>query len=633
MPQINTILRVYFTLIFLTVLFILSLFWQYSESDLLSVKLFILAGSISYAVLYLLPSVLLTKLAVSWLKPQDHPTKSRINSVYFVAWITSSLVILIIYGDYKLFELYEYHFNSFVWNLVTTPGGIEALGVTSETIITMLFQVTALMLYTAVALFLVHSLLHTRIVIPKRVFASFISAMLAVLLFEESVHAYSVQTGKEEYLQATEVIPFSFKSRAGSFFTSIGVKQVHTHQYELAQGEINYPLSTIESKPLDNYPNIIMLVAESFRWDLLDPDITPNLWRLSQESITFNQHYSGGNRTRMGLFSMFYGLPAPYWYSFEQQRIAPVLMNVIREKGYQLALHTSQSFSYPELNHTTFSGIPEKFMREIKTGEPWQRDVQNITEIIDQLDQSDKHLPNYTFMFFESTHAPYTFPQDAVIRADYIKEMNYVNLDLLNKIDGMHNRYINAAHHIDKQVGRLLDYLRQNDMMKNTIVLFTGDHGEEFMEKGHWGHGHNATFPEEQVHVPLVLWMPGEQPREINTRTSHTQIPQTLLARLGVTTPPEKYSSAGDLFSPLPYLTMGNYNYMSLFDGGYKVTFPFSKTDYFHYSLYNDHDVKVLRNEKERLISYLEPELQDNAEMCRRFIVDGDKREEGGGVN
>ncbi len=620
MPQINTALRTYFTLIFIIVFSMLSFFWQYSESDSVGVKLYIVGASASYAVLYLLPAILLTKLAVTWLKPQHTSSKPHLWSVYLIAWLTSSLVILLIYGDYKLFELYEYHFNSFVWNLITTPGGIDALGTTSETISTILLQVSTLTLSTAVILWLVHSLLHTKIFIPKRIFASFISFMIVVLIFEECVHAYSVQTGKEEYLQATEVIPFSFKSRAGSFLTSLGVEQADTHRFKLAQGKINYPLSAINSVPLKKYPNIIMLVAESFRWDLLNPEITPNLWKLSRDSITFNQHYSGGNRTRMGMFSMFYGLPAPYWYSFEEQNIAPVLMDVIREKGYQLAIHTSQSFSYPELRNTTFAGIPEKYMREINSGEPWRRDMQNISEIISRLKNADKNRPTYTFMFFESTHAPYTFPEEAVIRPAYLKEMNYVNLDLLNNIDGMHNRYINAAHHIDKEIGRLLDYLKQNKMMDDTIVLFTGDHGEEFMEKGHWGHGHNETFPEEQVHVPLVLWMPGEQPRQINTKTSHTQIPQTLLARLGVTTPPENHSSAGDLFSPLPYLTMGNYHYLSIFDGRYKVTFPFSTKDYFHYSLFDTHDVKVPRKDKDKLIVSLQPELQDVAGMCRRFI-------------
>ncbi len=620
MPQIITILRTYFTIVFFAVFFMVSFYWQYIESDSLGVKLYILAASASYAVLYLLPAVLLTKLAVTLLKPQNNPGKYRIWLVYLIAWFTSSLVVLLIYGDYQIFELYEYHFNGFVWNLITTPGGIAALGATSETVVTILLQVALLLVSSAIILWLVHSFVRTKIKISRRFFASFIKVMLAVLLFNECVYAYSAQTLKEDYLQAYEVIPFSFKTTARGWLKSMGMPLADTHQLKLDRGQVHYPLSPIESKDLKRYPNIIMLVAESFRWDLLDPEITPNLWALSRKSITFNQHYSGGNRTRMGLFSMFYGLPATYWRSFEEQKVAPVLMNVMREKGYQFALHTSQSFSYPEMRSTAFAGVPEKYMREIKTGEPWKRDIQNISEIIGKLDRADKSRPNFTFMFFESTHAPYTFPQDEVIRPAYLREMNYANLDLYHNIDGMHNRYINAAHHIDAQVGRLLDFLKKSKMMQNTIILFTGDHGEEFMEKGHWGHGHNKTFPEEQVHVPMVLWMPGEKPRQVNTRTSHDQIPTTLLEHLGVTTHHAEYSSAGDLFSPLPYVTMGNYNYLSIFDGEHKVTFPFTAADYFHYSLQDSNDVKVPRKEKDELLASLKPELQDVVAMCRRFM-------------
>ena len=112
----------------------------------------------------------------------------------------------------------------------------------------------------------------------------------------------------------------------------------------------------------------------------------------------FEQHYSGGNRTRMGLFSMFYGLYAPYWYSFERQRIAPARMEFIRSKNYQLALHTSQSFDYPELRHTLFTGIPRKTCRsEIRR--PLETGHKNITDIIGKLERRDRHRPFFGFMF------------------------------------------------------------------------------------------------------------------------------------------------------------------------------------------------------------------------------------------
>jgi len=620
MLQINNVLRTYFTIIFVAVFATMTLFWQYAGSNTLSVNIYMLAATIGYGVLYLLPAILVSKLAVLCLKPSDNSKKWRLWVVYFIAWFMSSLVILLIYSDFILFELYEYHFNGFVWNLLTTSGGVEALGVTAETIITILLQATTVLVSTLFIFWFAYRLSAKKILVSKPLFVSFISLILVVLLVEESVHAYSKYVGNEDYLRAGIVIPFNLNSHATHLLKRMGIKPASTQDLRLGKGKVVYPLSKIESNNLDKYPNIIMLVAESFRWDLLDPEITPNLWGFSKKSTTFNQHYSGGNRTRMGLFSMFYGLHAPYWYSFEEQEVAPVLMNVIREKNYQLGLYTSQSFDYPELRHTTFAGIPEAYLHELQAGEPWKRDADNVTDIINSLDHLDKNKPSYTFMFFESTHAPYTFPEKAVIRPDYLMEMNYAKLDLLNNGERIHNRYINAAHHVDEEIGRLLDYLQQNNMLDNTIVLFTGDHGEEFMEKGHWGHGHNEAFPEEQVHVPMILWVPNEKPQQINTKTSHIQIPQTLLARLGVTTGYKEHSLAGDLFSTLPYLVMGNYNYLSTFDKKYKVTFPFTASDYFHYTLYDENDLKVMRSDKDAAMSDLQPSINSVIVENGRFL-------------
>ncbi|HDY86454.1 MAG TPA: DUF3413 domain-containing protein [Methylophaga sp.] len=620
MLQANTVLRTYFTIIFFAVFALMSLFWQYADPNTLSVKLYMLAATTGYAVFYLLPAILISKIVIWSLKLAKNTHKWHLWLVYFVAWFLSSLAILAIYADYKLFQLYEYHFNGFVWNLLITPGGVEALGATTDTMITIVLQVVAVLSSTILVLWLAQRVSEKKSWVSKRLFVTFINLMLAVLLVEESVHAYSKYVGKEDYLRAGIVIPFNLNSHGTHFLKRIGIKPASTKDLKFGKGKVVYPLSKIETKPLDEYPNIIMLVAESFRWDLLDPEITPNLWALSKKSVTFNQHYSGGNRTRMGIFSMFYGLHAPYWYSFEEQRVAPVLMNVIRQKNYQLGLYTSQSFDYPELRHTTFVGIPEEDLHEIKSGVAWKRDVDNVTNIINHLEQTNKNKPSYTFMFFESTHAPYTFPEEDVIRPDYLKEMNYAKLDLLNNVDLIHNRYINAAHHVDKEVGRLLDYLKQNNKLDNTIVLFTGDHGEEFMEKGHWGHGHNEAFPEQQVHVPMIMWMPGEKPQQINTKTSHIQIPQTLLAKLGVTTSYKEHSLAGDLFSALPYLVMGNYNYVSIFDKNYKVTFPFTASDYFHYTLYDKNDMKVLRSDKEPAMLELKPSIDNVVEESKRFL-------------
>lgn len=68
--------------------------------------------------------------------------------------------------------------------------------------------------------------------------------------------------------------------------------------------------------------------------------------------------------------------------------------------------------------------------------------------------------------------------------------------------------------------------------------------------------------------------MPGHAPEVVGHRTSHLQIPSTLLEELGVTQEAHTYSSAGNLFAPLPYLVASGYDYMAVFDKHFKITFP-----------------------------------------------------------
>lgn len=66
-------------------------------------------------------------------------------------------------------------------------------------------------------------------------------------------------------------------------------------------------------------------------------------------------------------------------------------------------------------------------------------------------------------------------------------------------------------HHLDSQFKRVFDYLKQEQLLDSTVVIVLGDHGEEFMEKGGWGH--NFKLCRRAGSTPFVLWVPGMSPR------------------------------------------------------------------------------------------------------------------------
>lgn len=82
----------------------------------------------------------------------------------------------------------------------------------------------------------------------------------------------------------------------------------------------------------------------------------------------------------------------------------------------------------------------------------------------------------------------------------------------------------------DHWLGELLDELAALGLDDETVVAFTGDHGEELFERGFLGHGH--SLKQELVRVPLVLAGPGVPAGQRNTGVFSVRLLAPLLARL-----------------------------------------------------------------------------------------------------
>jgi arylsulfatase A-like enzyme len=89
--------------------------------------------------------------------------------------------------------------------------------------------------------------------------------------------------------------------------------------------------------------------------------------------------------------------------------------------------------------------------------------------------------------------------------------------------------YDSAISYTDDQIDNLLQDLDHRGILRNTVVVITSDHGEEFYEHGFYTHG-NALYTE-LVHVPLIIVAPGEVPpaTRISTPVSLTNIPATVI--------------------------------------------------------------------------------------------------------
>ncbi|HVN36729.1 MAG TPA: sulfatase-like hydrolase/transferase [Myxococcota bacterium] len=544
--------------------------------------LFFLAALLDSCFLYLLPAFAPVALAFALaarLEARGAPRRAARAIVAVLAVALPGALQIAVFADRRIYEIFGFHVNGFVMNVIATPGGIDSMG--GDEASTALFAAIALGLVALQSglLVLAQRLAAREPRHPERArrrLLATVAALLALMLSERLAYAFAQLYGYTPLLDAAETLPWYAPVTILGIAQSLGFApaRIDAPHFRVASDRLRYPLAPIARA---DHPvrNIVWLVSESLRADMLDPEIMPATYAFARRALWFRDHYSGGNGTRMGMFTMFYGLHGSYWFPFLQHRRQPVLLDVLQQDGYQLGIFTSANFSYPEFDETIFAGVPGSQLHSSHNGGPgWQRDRQNVGELLDFVERRDPARPFFAFLFFESPHARYYFPPESVIRRPYLEDLSYATMNLQRDMPLIFNRYVNACHHLDSQFARVLDGLEQQHLLDSTIVVITGDHGEEFLEKGRWGHG--SDFSEEQTRVPLVLWIPGESPREVTRLTSHADIPATLLARLGVVNPPSDYSIGFDLLGPQQRVdaVLADWNRIAVIDADAKLIFP-----------------------------------------------------------
>jgi arylsulfatase A-like enzyme/Tfp pilus assembly protein PilF len=103
--------------------------------------------------------------------------------------------------------------------------------------------------------------------------------------------------------------------------------------------------------------------------------------------------------------------------------------------------------------------------------------------------------------------------------------------------DTPRGRYDGEIAYVDMYVGKIADALRERGLLRNTLLIVAGDHGEAFGEHREFGH---AIFCyEENINVPLIFHYPAalDQGRTVNERVGLVDVMPTVLDILGLPIP------------------------------------------------------------------------------------------------
>jgi uncharacterized protein len=324
--------------------------------------------------------------------------------------------------------------------------------------------------------------------------------------------------------------------------------------------------------------NLLIILVDALRADTVTEKWTPNLQRFRQQASDFSNHFSGGNSTLAGVFSLFYGLPSNYWNAFYGAQHPPVMVERMMELGYQPQILSSATLVSPAFDRTVFSGVPDIRLRT--PGKSMADKDRQITDdwLAFTAARGEAAAPFFGFIFYSAVHA-YGPPEDYPRFEPYWEKINHLELSGGFDPEPYFNVYRTAAHYVDSQVGRVLDDLQQRGLLDSTVVMISSDHGEEFNDNGmgFWGHGSN--FSDVQLHVPMIVHWPQRERQSISYRTTHHDVPVTLMQEaLGCAlTPVDHYAVGESMFDPTPreLLIAGSYaNYAAVLDEHIVVSYP-----------------------------------------------------------
>lgn len=465
-------------------------------------------------------------------------------SIPIMGFIYGLFVVVAVVNRY-VFQLYHFHINGFVLEMLFSEGASEIF-VFSFWLYVKVALVTVGIGLAVFGLVRLSRWLSGRVVRVRKFYVCSLSTFLLTTLLSQGIHVYGAATLHPSILECDAFLPYYFPLSMNSALDSMGIidkTDIATVKISENNAPIDYPRNPLVVDPAHRAtPNIVFIVIDSWNFRTLTGECMPNVWRFKENAEFYANHWSSSNGTRGGIFGLFTGLSSYYWKSFEYSSLKPVLIEQLQEYGYDIQVYPSANFRTPPFDRMFFKGID--INTTTKGASAYDRDCK-LTDLFlrDLADTSRRQRPFFSFLFYDMAHA-IALPEERNHRfrpawsyADYTRLNNNTNPQ------PFFNLYRNCLYQIDSLVGRVLEGLESRGLMDNTVVLITGDHGQEFNEnhKNYWGHSGN--YSRFQSQVPLVLCYPQVQRRVCHYRTTHYDVVPTLMQMVfGVTNPPDDYS-------------------------------------------------------------------------------------------
>ncbi len=491
--------------------------------------------------------------------------------------------LLLIYADYVVYQLYRFHFNSMVWNLLVGGAADEILVFEWASVLSML-AVLAIALVIQWMIFSMLSIYQNRSVQSrgKWVFLT----VLTIQISGQAIHVWADAWQKSEILTQVRHIPLAQPVKMKRFLRKRGWLPDVPVQARLVQkggGDFLYPLKPMQCSVSDNKLNLMIVISDGLRSDMLNPSVMPFWSKFASQAQQFDNHFSSGNATRFGVFGLFSGLHGQYWFDAVGTNTTSVLISELKRQRYRFGFFANAKLSSPEFDRAIFHAVKEQIPAKTPGKTVIERELY-ITEQAKEFIQQESSSPFFTLIFFDAPHAYVHEAKDAKFKPA-LDSLNYLELDNDSDPIPFKNRYQNSISFNDRLTADILQSLEASGKLENTIVVMTGDHGQEMNETRSNSWGHNSNFSRYQIQVPMIVHWPGKAPASYNHMSSHVDLVPTLMKDwLNCQNEIADFSNGRSLFdqSARDYILSKNWNNHAVIDPQFTYVFTPYGTDVFH---------------------------------------------------
>lgn len=267
--------------------------------------------------------------------------------------------------------------------------------------------------------------------------------------------------------------------------------------------------------------DVMLIAVDTLRSDYIDCkeafNRTPNICKLKNESVSFNNSYSHASYTVPAMSTVMTGrypwnIDMLDIHSSEIPEDVETLAEVLESEGYKNYASWEIGSVGPEY------GFNRGFETYMHT------DLYVNTDLYKKKPERERHLslldtandskrPSFVYYHLFGPHQPFRDSEECRNFSKRLRNTPWIDIyDVGEEYrDDFSNQkarecYTEAVKLADTRVGNIVEKLKENDQYNDTLIIFTADHGEGLWDNNIFGHSYSVY--EEQIAVPLYFKFP-----------------------------------------------------------------------------------------------------------------------------